>query len=448
MKFSPYKLNLLLSSRYNDTDSRKTLRSVASEIGISAGYLALLRNGSKTNPGPRTISKLSRYFNVAPEAFFESEPIPTSSSHASLKITVELCDDLISTDRADKALDVLNQLIVSQSQELREANLYNSAVLLRAVAVSRQGDSEDGLRMLDEFLHQGSLEISAQSLAFYERSRVQYGIGYYERAIEDAKRALDLIQGYEDAESQVELMRKCNYVLGTYYARVCRFALSILHYDRARTLVKDIKDRDTANIFLGLGNTYLLMNEPKIAEQHLLSARKIYEEHHDSQSTANVYHNLSRCYFLQENYTKASELLHRALEMHQQIQTMKGVAYDYMELARNAFKTGDYETAKELATRSSMTFREIRDEGQAARARLLYFESLLHSEGDLKPITDELVTIIQDFTARKWVKELGKSRRLYATLLEMNGQLEESIQIYKEIIADYESYLDETFFTD
>ncbi|MFX4303724.1 tetratricopeptide repeat protein [Alicyclobacillus tolerans] len=444
MKFSSHKLNMLLTSKYNEIDTSKSLRAIASDIGISAGYLALLRNGSKKNPGPRTVAKLSQFFNIHPNELFENENVASAKMNfSSVKPTLDLCDELISMDRVDKAIDVLNSLLKNQEEELRLANLYEHANMLLAVALARSGKLEEGLQIIDKYL-ETSVTMAVKALAYYERSRIKYKLGYFQKAIEDTQNAIEIVS----ANDNPELFKKTSYALGIYYGRVSRYALSIIHYEQARRFIDDQNSEENANILFGLGQTYLLMNEPKTAEHHLLTAKGIYEAFENFESVANANHNLSRCKYLEGDYDGAIRLIHQALELHQKTQSIRGIAYDYVELARCAFKKGDFITSKEMSNRAVNMFETINDEGQAARARLIHYEAAIYAKDKLSNITETLDHIIQYFNAHNWLREFCKAQRIYAIILESNGNHKEAFQLYKQITNKYECYLDEIMFTD
>lgn len=445
MIFSSHKLNMLLSSLDKNSEP-KSLRMIASEMGISAGYLALLRNGSKTNPGPQTIAKLSRYFKVNPDSFYEDEQDTArfTATNISLKTTLQLCDEFISTGSAHQALRVLDTLINDRYQDLLDANILDQTKILRAVGMARMGNVDVALHQINLYVDDSRVNSHLQTFAFYHRARIYYQTGHFNLAIEDATRSLENASELSDHE----LLKNVHYSLGVYHGRMARYALSIFHYEKARELVEDKDNIEYANILLGLGQTYVLMNEPEYAERNLIAAQSLYEKNSNRQGVANALHNRSRCMYLLRDNAGAIRILYQALEEHQQAESLRGIAYDYLELARCHIQLQEYDKAQDFSMRASTTFEMVNDEGQVARSKLVQIEAIMLGGKEHTLSTEELSKIKQSFESRGWGRECVKIQRIMALILEKNGETAKALELFKHIAFHYEEILDRKLATD
>lgn len=93
---------------------RETLRDVAGNTGLSAGYLSALENGAGCNPGAKLLVKLADYFQCSVD-FLLGRPV--KSEQCGPLFTVIDSSRLTSMQR-----DLLNQLMTHRPlAELRKA---------------------------------------------------------------------------------------------------------------------------------------------------------------------------------------------------------------------------------------------------------------------------------------------------------------------------------------
>jgi tetratricopeptide (TPR) repeat protein len=439
-KFSANELNLLIIEKQKDGE--RSLRDIARESGISIAYLSLLRNGSKKNPGPKTMSKLCKYFNVTANELYETGKEGQQEANLTSS-TIDLCEDLISKGETEKANVALTMLIEQYSSRSEYAYLYHQAVLLQAVALASDGKNDEAARILSGYISEDFPE-QIKILAYYQYSRVLYRQGFFDEATDYAEEGLKLA---ERTNSQ-SIILKLHYILGIGYSRAAKHGKSILHYEKALEYFEEAGLSQQAHILFGLGQTYLFIHDAQSAKEYLQSSQEIYEQLANTKAVGDTKHNLSRCYFLTGKYDIAIELLHEALKLHKETKAVNGVAYDYLELARCAIKIGDLGTARDFATKATITFESVNNFGQSARSSLLHIEVLrLASENTTTQIS-MLLEIIDFFETHKWLPELARSLSIYAELTESTEGTVKANEAYKRAVNVYQSYIENNISTD
>jgi transcriptional regulator with XRE-family HTH domain len=89
--------------------SRKTLRAVQAETGISNAYLSQLETGKIKMPSPQNLHKLATAYNVPYELLMELAgfPVPNSSDDGSSKASARIGAFPITEDEQDALVEYL-----------------------------------------------------------------------------------------------------------------------------------------------------------------------------------------------------------------------------------------------------------------------------------------------------------------------------------------------------
>ena len=86
------KLNALFESKISSTGKRVSIDEVSKATGITAGAISKLRTGKSKNPTYEVVGKLSGYFDVPADYFFDDKVLDDEIDQIALR-SVQLTPD-------------------------------------------------------------------------------------------------------------------------------------------------------------------------------------------------------------------------------------------------------------------------------------------------------------------------------------------------------------------
>lgn len=442
--FSAKKLDRFIDEYKSKTGKRLTIREIAKETKISPAYLTLLKNGQRQNPSMDVVVKLSQFFQVAPEDLLEGTELQmTESKQAEKPVlsqtdrTLHLCQQLIETNSATQALDLLAML--EGTPEAKQKGYQIEFQLTKAKAMLSLWKLDEAMNIVDECF---TLDVTTHERAkiFHMRARILFTRERYKASL------CDLVEARKLAESScdLDLLYQIEYMLGITYKETHEYGSSIYHFETAQRLFPENRPLlQKGHLLMGLGNTYLRLMSVDAAMHAYKEAETIYLEANDPKFIADIQHNIARVKLIEKQYEEAITIFQGSLKIHQTIGDHLGIAADLFEIAHCLKEMEQWEKVREFAFRSSVTYENGNMEGVAAQAKLLMVEAMLrlHDLNSAGRILDEIIKV---FEARDWHLYLAHASHLKATLFQGEGKETEALQLSMKALDLYAKYSQET----
>jgi tetratricopeptide (TPR) repeat protein len=442
--FSADRLDTLIDTLKRKTGRRWTIREIAREVDISPGYLTLLKKGQRSKPSMDVIMKLSQFFSVAPEQFFEGEggpqlhatpldgglePAPVrTDEEGQARQTLQVCENLVANGSYRQALDLLAMILGAAAP----SPLKKEARFLKARALLGLRQYDDAMSMVESYLDPENRSIDrAQALSIRGRMKVQ--TDRIEEAIRDFLEALELVAHAEASNEHdrvEELLYRIHFTLGVCYMERGEYGASIYHWEMAnRWFPVSYSVNTRAHLLMGMGNTYLRLQNWQAAERAYEQSEELFRELGDPKFLADIKHNMARIDMLNSRYPEALEKFKACMQAHQSAGDHLGIGNDLYEMALCDKELAGWEQVSELALRAMVTFENGNVLRMAAKAKLLLTEARLQLGGTPEQALVSIGEVKAVFEELSLHTELSKVLRLQAEICQRMGDHEEALKL-------------------
>lgn len=158
---------------------------------------------------------------------------------------------------------------------------------------------------------------------------------YYQRALKIAK-----------LEDFAALKLKNNINLGVAYFWTSEYNRAVNHLQAALEAPSSVAtSKDSAGIYLTLGNTYYYMGKRNLSYQNTLKALEINPDKSDPKVIADSYYALALIDVDQGKYEKGMEKIKKALSLYESLKNLRDQAFSYDVIGRIYHETKQYELA-------------------------------------------------------------------------------------------------------
>lgn len=443
--FSAKKLNQLIDHLKHITGHRWTIREIAEKTDISPAYLTLLKNGQRTNPSMDMVLKLSEFFTVPPDDLLETED-GTANGHRTvesyemttpspIRQTIQMSEQLIQSNNPHQALELLK--LIRTDYLLEEApDLYQEAELVRAAALVSLRHYEEAILVLQTVSQEG-VPVLNRLKAFYIQSRMFYQQEKYRPAISSLQAAKELADSIHDQE----YLYKIHYSLGLCYNQSGDLGASIYHYEMAyHFFPESLPQIHKAHLSMGMGLTYMRLHSLNKAREIFQYAYQIYNDLGEVKYRANIEHNLACIDTINGEYEAAIEQFLHCLPAFQSLSDHVGIANTLYQLAICYKEMKRWSEMEANALRAVITYENLQQNGQAAKANLLLAESQFQRnphESDVLPMIDKANEVFEELD---WTVDQAKALYLKAMILRQRGELETALGNSLEALALYSEH--------
>lgn len=444
--FSAKKLNQLIDHLKYITGHRWTIREIAEKTDISPAYLTLLKNGQRTNPSMDMVLKLSEFFNVPPDDLLEAEIGSGAGTQRTvesyemttpspIRQTIQMSEQLIQSNNPQQALELLKLIRTDYLQE-EMPDLYQEAELARASALVALRQYEEAEPILATVSQEG-MPASNRLKALYLQSRMLYQQEKYRPAISSLQAAKDLADSIHDSE----YLYKIHYSLGLCYNQSSDLGASIYHYEMAyHFFPESLHLVHKAHLSMGMGLTYMRLHSLNKAREIFQYAYQIYNDLGEIKYRADIEHNLACIDTINGEYEAAVEQFLHCLPAFQSLSDHVGIANTLYQLAICYKEMKRWSEMEDNALRAVITYENLQQKGQAARAHLLLAEAQFQRhphEADVLPMIDKAYDV---FTELDWTVDQAKALYLKATVFQQRGELETALGNSLDALALYSEH--------
>ncbi len=224
----------------------------------------------------------------------------------------------------------------------------------------------------------------------------------------------------------------------------CYFQYSISDSDRLlRKLILVTKQKNMQSLYASAlllsSKRYLLINQHKLAQEHVYKAMQIFEDIDDSLGAAQCLKSLGNILQMTDQYSEATIKLERAMQMFEDIDDSLGAAQCWQSLGNILQMTNQYSEATIKLEKAIQKFEDI-DHSPGVAQCLQSLGNILRMTNQYSEATIKLEKAMQMFEdidhslgVAQCLKSLGNILGMTNQYLEATIKLERAMQIFEDI---------------
>lgn len=442
LKFSSVKLGEQIGLLMWRTGRRWSVREIAKAAGLSPAYLTFLRNGSRTNPSEDTVGKLCKFFRIERDELLEpfqhgeSDGAGTEQEQIPFaKRTLNFCKELLHANNPDQVVELLS-LWEDSFDDAEMPEVYQEKQVMTVQAFIQQGEFDKAAELL-EFCLQHPLSEMMQARVLLVRGHIRHHCEGPQTAVKDYLEALELADGKEDRE----LLYSLHQWLAAGYRELEEYGLAIYHLEHTlRLFPAEGRLNQKVEHCLQLGQIQLHVRSYEGALQAFRRAESCMEALGDEKKYTTLLYWKAKARIGMHQFEKAAELLQEGLRRQQMEGDPTGVAAFMIELTSCFQKMERWEDMEYYARRAAISYENINEYGEAARAKMLHIKALMHLQKDPAMLEEMLDPVCAVFHTSNWHHELAIAWGIKADLNRLKGKSTEALHISFRALKIYEEY--------
>ncbi|MGZ4111417.1 MAG: tetratricopeptide repeat protein [Tumebacillaceae bacterium] len=347
--------------------------------------------------------------------------------------TLQFCKQLLLSNNPEQVLQLLS-LLESSVTESDSFEAHVEKQLIKASAYVQLGAYDQSEAILSE-MQTLPLHDTFVAKLLLVRGYMNTRRGNAAQAITDFQTALQ----HTEHSKPVELVCLLHMELSQRYKEFDEYGLVIYHVEQTiRHLPEQADDKKHAHLYVELGRIHLKVMSLTAASQALTTAASFHTLQQDLSLQGEILYLMSKVKYFQKDYEHAIQLLESGMQLRQQIGDHAGIAACLLDMAACQLKFEQWEAGETCAQRAVISFENMNDHVQIARAKLLQVEALFHLHGDANRLLSILTAVCNEFEHLQCWLDLAAAHRLKADLLNHLGLCEEALassmlalQLYK-----------------